>query len=212
VGAAATEHAGVERTVAGRLIERVAGAGLRPKRNLTPCGRVSLAVSDITRFTKCSIWARGVSDAVDGAGLDLLIINARAIAAGPLETVPIEVAQHALDESVLGTMSAIKRIRAGPSPVTRPDRPVPRLVSVRGAFGFVQHGLWGIQLPDGGEAADRIPLFEDPHEVRLHERSELQSSQCNSAICPSVADAVASHSVITCRVPRSATQLGDCRY
>ncbi|MFB6451245.1 SDR family NAD(P)-dependent oxidoreductase [Bradyrhizobium tunisiense] len=70
-------------------------------------GRVSLAVSDVTKFTKGRIWAEGVSDALDGAGLDLLINNSHVIPPSPLEAVSIDTARQALEESVIGAMSVI---------------------------------------------------------------------------------------------------------
>lgn len=70
-------------------------------------GRVSLAVGDVTRFTKGTVWAEGVSEALDGAGLDLLINNARAVPAGPIEAITLDMARHALEENVLGAMSII---------------------------------------------------------------------------------------------------------
>lgn len=70
-------------------------------------GRVSLAVSDVTKFTKGKIWAEGVSEALDGAGLDLLINNSHIIPPSPLEAVSIDTARHALEENVLGAMSVI---------------------------------------------------------------------------------------------------------
>ncbi|MDF0492228.1 SDR family NAD(P)-dependent oxidoreductase [Bradyrhizobium yuanmingense] len=70
-------------------------------------GRVSLAVSDVTKFTKGKIWAEGVSDALDGAGLDLLINNSHVIPPSPLEAISIDTARHALEENVLGAMSII---------------------------------------------------------------------------------------------------------
>jgi NAD(P)-dependent dehydrogenase (short-subunit alcohol dehydrogenase family) len=70
-------------------------------------GRVSLAVSDVTKFTKGKIWAEGVSDALDGAGLDLLINNAQNISPGPIEALSIDTARHALEQNVVGAMSII---------------------------------------------------------------------------------------------------------
>ncbi len=70
-------------------------------------GRVSLAVSDVTKFTKGRIWAEGVSDALDGAGLDLLINTAHVIPPSPLEAICVDTARHALEENVVGAMSII---------------------------------------------------------------------------------------------------------
>ncbi|GBD46792.1 SDR family NAD(P)-dependent oxidoreductase [Methylopila sp. Yamaguchi] len=70
-------------------------------------GRVSLAVSDVTKFTKGRIWAEGVSEALDGAGLDLLINRSHVIPPSPLEAVPIDTARYVFEQNVLGAMSII---------------------------------------------------------------------------------------------------------
>lgn len=70
-------------------------------------GRVSLAACDITRFTKGKVWAAGVSDALDGAGLEILINIAGFVPPGPIEAVSFDTARHALEENVLGAMSVI---------------------------------------------------------------------------------------------------------
>jgi NAD(P)-dependent dehydrogenase (short-subunit alcohol dehydrogenase family) len=70
-------------------------------------GRVSLAVSDITRFTKGKVWAAGVSDALDGAGLEILINIAGFVPPGPIEAISLDAARHVLEENVLGAMSII---------------------------------------------------------------------------------------------------------
>src|SRR5713226_8938099 len=51
-------------------------------------GRVSLTVCDITKEQAVKAWAAGVSEALGGGGLGLLINNADVLTPGPLEVLP----------------------------------------------------------------------------------------------------------------------------
>src|SRR5439155_15902822 len=53
-------------------------------------GRVSLTVCDMTREASVKAWVGGVSDALGGAGLDLLINNAGILTPGPIEVLPLD--------------------------------------------------------------------------------------------------------------------------
>ena len=53
-------------------------------------GRVSLTVCDITKEQAVKTWAAGVSEALGGSGLDLLINNAGILTPGPIEVLPLD--------------------------------------------------------------------------------------------------------------------------
>ncbi|HTG39041.1 SDR family NAD(P)-dependent oxidoreductase [Sphingomonas sp.] len=69
--------------------------------------RVSLTACDIANADAATAWAGGVSDALDGAGLDVLISNPSALTPGPIETLPLSAAQRAFDVNVLGALTVI---------------------------------------------------------------------------------------------------------
>ena len=52
-------------------------------------GRVSLTVCDITKKEAVRAWVGGVSDALGGTGLNLLVSNAGILTPGPLEVLPL---------------------------------------------------------------------------------------------------------------------------
>ena len=70
-------------------------------------GRVSLAVCDITIPEAVKAWAGGVSDALGGAGLDLLINNAGILTPGPIELLPLDAIRREFDVNVFGALSVI---------------------------------------------------------------------------------------------------------
>ena len=70
-------------------------------------GRVSLTVCDITKEQAVKTWAAGVSDALGGSGLDLLINNAGILTPGPLEVLPLDAIRREFDVNVFGALSVI---------------------------------------------------------------------------------------------------------
>ena len=70
-------------------------------------GRVSLTVCDMTKEQAVKTWAAGVSDALGGSGLDLLINNAGILTPGPLEVLPLDAIRREFDVNVFGALSVI---------------------------------------------------------------------------------------------------------
>lgn len=70
-------------------------------------GRVSLAACDITDTQGMTAWSDGVSDALDGAGLDVLMIVPESLVSGPLEVFPLDAIRRELELNVLGALSVI---------------------------------------------------------------------------------------------------------
>ena len=70
-------------------------------------GRVSLAVCDITKPEAVKDWARGVSDVLGDAGLDLLINNAGILTPGPIEVLALDAIRREFDVNVFGAISVI---------------------------------------------------------------------------------------------------------
>jgi NAD(P)-dependent dehydrogenase (short-subunit alcohol dehydrogenase family) len=70
-------------------------------------GRVSLTVCDMTKEQAVKTWAAGVSDALGGNGLDLLINNAGILTPGPLEVLPLDAIRREFDVNVFGALSVI---------------------------------------------------------------------------------------------------------
>lgn len=95
-------------------------------------GRVNLTVCDITRPQAVRAWASGVSDALGGRGLDLLISNAGILTPGPLEILPLEAIQHEFEVNVFGVLSVINAF-------------LPALRAARGRI--VQISTWTASLP-----------------------------------------------------------------
>jgi NAD(P)-dependent dehydrogenase (short-subunit alcohol dehydrogenase family) len=63
-------------------------------------GRVSLTVCDITNEQAVKAWAAGVSEALGGGGLGLLINNAGILTPGPLEVLPLDAIRHEFEVNV----------------------------------------------------------------------------------------------------------------
>ncbi|WP_300112844.1 SDR family NAD(P)-dependent oxidoreductase [Sphingobium sp.] len=70
-------------------------------------GRVSLAACDMTNIPGLRAWADGVSEALDGAGLDVLVNLPEHIEGDPLEALPIDSIGRAFEANVLGAVSVI---------------------------------------------------------------------------------------------------------
>jgi NAD(P)-dependent dehydrogenase (short-subunit alcohol dehydrogenase family) len=109
-------------------------------------GRVSLAVCDITRPDAARAWASGVSDALDGAGLDILISNVGISTPGPIETLPLDTIRHAFEVNVFGALKVINAF-------------LPALRMARGRI--VQISSWTASVPlpfDGPSAASKAAI------------------------------------------------------
>src|SRR5882672_754255 len=70
-------------------------------------GRVALSICDITDEKSVQNWARGVSDTLGAAGLDLLISNAGILTPGPIEVLPIAAIRREFEVNVFGAMSVM---------------------------------------------------------------------------------------------------------
>jgi NAD(P)-dependent dehydrogenase (short-subunit alcohol dehydrogenase family) len=95
-------------------------------------GRVSLTVCDITKEQSVRAWAGGVSDALGGGGLDLLISNAGVLTPGPLEVLPLDALRHEFEVNVFGAFSVVNAF-------------LPALRKARGRI--VQISTWTASLP-----------------------------------------------------------------
>ena len=95
-------------------------------------GRVSLTVCDMTKEQAVKAWAGGVSDAIGGGGLDLLINNAGILTPGPLETLQLDAVRHEFEVNVFGALSVINAF-------------LPALRKARGRI--VQISTWTASLP-----------------------------------------------------------------
>ena len=95
-------------------------------------GGVALTICDITDEKSVQSWARGVSDAVGAAGLDLLISNAGILTPGPLEVLPLAAVKREFEVNVFGAMSVMNAF----------------LSALRKARGrIVQISTWTASLP-----------------------------------------------------------------
>jgi NAD(P)-dependent dehydrogenase (short-subunit alcohol dehydrogenase family) len=95
-------------------------------------GRVSLMVCDITKEQAVKSWAAGVSDALGGRGLDLLISNAGILTPGPLEVLPLDAVRREFEVNVFGALSVMNAY-------------LPALRKARGRI--VQVSTWTASLP-----------------------------------------------------------------
>ena len=95
-------------------------------------GRVALTICDITDEKSVQSWARGVSDALGAAGLDLLISNAGILTPGPLEVLPLAAVKREFEVNVFGAMSVMNAF-------------LPALRQARGRI--VQISTWTASLP-----------------------------------------------------------------
>jgi NAD(P)-dependent dehydrogenase (short-subunit alcohol dehydrogenase family) len=109
-------------------------------------GRVSLAVCDISKSDAVGAWAGGVADALDGAGLDILVTNAATLTSGPIGSLSLDAIRHEFDVNVLGTFSVINAF-------------LPALRRARGRI--VQINTWTAHVPlslNGSAAASEIAI------------------------------------------------------
>mgnify|MGYP001305635176 CR=1 FL=1 len=95
-------------------------------------GRVSLTVCDITKEQAVKTWAAGVSEALGGSGLDLLINNAGILTPGPIEVLPLDAIRHEFDVNVFGALSVMNAF-------------LPALRKARGRI--VQVSTWTASVP-----------------------------------------------------------------
>src|SRR6266850_4649243 len=95
-------------------------------------GKVALSICDITDEKSVQNWARGVSDTLGAAGLDLLISNAGILTPGPIEVLPLAAIRREFDVNVFGAMSVINAF-------------LPALRKARGRI--VQISTWTASLP-----------------------------------------------------------------
>lgn len=70
-------------------------------------GRVSLAACDITNMQGLRAWAEGISEALDGAGLDVLVNLQEPLGTGPLEAMPLDAIRRELELNVVGAIAVI---------------------------------------------------------------------------------------------------------
>ena len=95
-------------------------------------GRVSLTVCDITQEQAVRGWAAGVSDALSGGGVNVLINNAGILTPGPLEILPLDAVRHEFEVNVFGALSVMNAF-------------LPALRKARGRI--VQISTWTASLP-----------------------------------------------------------------
>ena len=95
-------------------------------------GRVSLTVCDMTKEEAVKAWAGGVSDALGGSGLDILINNAGILTPGPIEVLPLDAIRREFDVNVFGALSVINAF-------------LPALRKARGRI--VQVSTWTASVP-----------------------------------------------------------------
>jgi NAD(P)-dependent dehydrogenase (short-subunit alcohol dehydrogenase family) len=95
-------------------------------------GRVSLTVCDITKEQAVKAWAAGVSEALGGGGLGLLINNAGILTPGPLEVLPLDAIRHEFEVNVFGALSVMNAF-------------LPALRTARGRI--IQVSTWTASLP-----------------------------------------------------------------
>jgi NAD(P)-dependent dehydrogenase (short-subunit alcohol dehydrogenase family) len=120
-------------------------------------GRVSLTVCDITNEQTVRAWAAGVSEALGGGGLDLLINNAGILTPGPLEVLPLDAVRHEFEVNVFGALSVVNAF-------------LPALRQARGRI--VQTSSWTASLPlpfngPSGASKAAIEVFATVYRAEL---------------------------------------------
>ena len=70
-------------------------------------GGVNLTIADMTNEAAVHAWAKGVTETLGDAGLDLLINNAGILTPGPIEVLPLEAIRREFDVNVFGALSVI---------------------------------------------------------------------------------------------------------
>ncbi len=109
-------------------------------------GKVALSICDITDEKSVQSWARGVSDTLGEAGLDLLISNAGILTPGPLEVLPLAAVRREFEVNVFGAMSVMNAF-------------LPALRKARGRI--VQISTWTASLPlpfNGASGASKAAM------------------------------------------------------
>ena len=117
-------------------------------------GRVSLTVCDITKEQAVKAWAAGVSEALGGGGLDLLINNAGILTPGPLEVLPLDAIRHEFEVNVFGALSVMNAFLPALRTGTRSHRADQHLD--REPSASFQRAVRRIEGGDGG-FRDRLP-------------------------------------------------------
>jgi NAD(P)-dependent dehydrogenase (short-subunit alcohol dehydrogenase family) len=110
-------------------------------------GRVSLAACDTTNMQGLRAWAEGVSEALDGAGLDVLVILQEAHETGPLEALPLDVIRRELELNVVGAIAVINAF-------------LPSLRVARGRVIQVSSHIARLAVPFGGLSAASTAALE----------------------------------------------------
>lgn len=123
-------------------------------------GRVSLAACDITNTQGMTAWAEGVSDALDGAGLDALVIVPESLESGPLEVFPLDAIRRELELNVLGALSVINAF-------------LPSLRIARGRVILVSSWIARLAVPFCGPSAASMAALEA---LSAAYRSEVEPS------------------------------------
>jgi len=109
-------------------------------------GRVSLAVCEVTRIEGIQTWAEGVSDALDGAGLNILFSNISRCTLGPIEILPLEDIRREFEVNVFGALSIIRAF-------------LPALRTARGRIIQINDWTATIALPfDGPSGASKAAI------------------------------------------------------
>lgn len=123
-------------------------------------GRVSLAACDITNMQGLRAWAEGVSEALDGAGLDVLVNFPKSLEAGPLEAMPLDAIRRELELNVVGAVAVINAF-------------LPSLRIARGRVIQVSSWIARLAVPFGGLSAASTAALEA---LSAAYRAEVQPS------------------------------------
>lgn len=110
-------------------------------------GRVSLAACDITDMQGLRAWAEGVSEALDGAGLDVLVNLPISRQTGPLEAMPLDAVRRELELNVVGAIAVINAF-------------LPSLRVARGRVLQISSWIDSLAVPFGGLSAASTAAFE----------------------------------------------------
>lgn len=123
-------------------------------------GRVSLAVCDISKTDAVGAWAGGVTDALDGAGLDILITSAATLTSGSIGALSLDAIRHEFDVNIFGTLTVINAF-------------LPALRTARGRV--VQISSWAahVPLPYNGSCAASEAAIEALLGMYRHELKSL---------------------------------------
>lgn len=123
-------------------------------------GRVSLAACDITNMQGLKAWAEGVSEALDGAGLDVLVNLPVSLETGPLEAMPLDAIRRELELNVVGAVAVINAF-------------LPSLRVARGRVIHVSSWIARLAVPFSGLSAASTAALEA---LSAAYRAEVQPS------------------------------------